>query len=117
MSISETLKACVLHLPEDVLKNGLERNGISTDVPPNEGRSRLMNVHTLSTSISYSAPGTRQDKLPSLAWVQSIIESTFIDIKSEMQRLTDEIAEMKSNVNMGATGIEEQLHAHSKDMK
>ena len=112
----ETFISCVAHLPESILNEELARNGCSTEGSLTERRARL--------TIMMCKPGEparstlnkdSNSKLPSLAWVQTIIENQVIDIKQELEKLTSEVNSLKCS-DTSIQQIDKLLEGGKKEM-
>jgi lysophospholipase L1-like esterase len=113
----ETLLVCVAHLPETVLNEELLRNGCNVNGSEVDRRERLMKriMNSVEPQINTSK---KESQLPSLAWVQSIIENQLIDIKTELNSLTAEITTLKStDPCSGTEKIEKLLDNGKKEMR
>ena len=110
----ETINACAYYLPENVLNEELARNGCSTTGTLLERRSRMSKL--LSLHQKKSSDCHHPSQVPPMAWTQSMLENTQLDIKEEIRKLSDEIMDMRSE--SGATNnvksIEKLLEENKK---
>ena len=110
----ETINACAFYLPEEVLNEELARNGCPTTGTLLERRSRMSKL--LSLHQKKSSDRHHPSQVPPMAWTQSMLENTQLDIKEEIRKLSDEIMDMRSE--SGATNniksIEKLLEENKK---
>ena len=110
----ETINACAYYLPENVLNEELARNGCPTTGTLLERRSRMSKL--LSLHQKKSSDCHHPSQVPPMAWTQSMLENTQLDIKEEIRKLSDEIMDMRSE--SGATNnvksIEKLLEENKK---
>ena len=113
----ETFIACVAHLPETILNEELARNGCSTEGSVTERRARMTNLMSRPGEPARSTLNKDlNSKLPSLAWVQTIIENQVIDIKQELEKLSSEVNSLKCS-DTSIQQVERLLEVDKKEMQ
>ena len=113
----ETFMACVAHLPEPILNEELARNGCSTEGSVTERRTIMTKLISRPGEPARSTLNKDlNSKIPSLAWVQTIIENQVIDIKQELENLSSEVNSLKCS-DTSIQQVEKLLEVGKKEMQ
>lgn len=94
-AISETINMCVSLLPEGALTKELVRHRCQTDGSLDAKRQRLLVFLLSHTPAGSESKPANFDKSQGPSWVQSQMENSIIDLKSEIENLTNEVSQLK----------------------